>query len=200
LKRASCYIDGLYHAIVDLGTLHLKWLDRSLSESFLHSDEQLTAVNYFSAYATWRPDAYRRHRYYVKALEYFGVSIFMGNFKEKFRQCIKCGASWKGHEEKESDVHLSIRIVADALQDKFDRAIIISADSDIAPAIRLVKQVASSKGILVVAPPNRFGHARDLSPALAITKGRLKKHLLPQRIYDGKGNLICERPSEYDPP
>ena len=37
----------------------------------------LVEVFYFSAYATWRPNSYRRHREYVRALQATGVTIVM---------------------------------------------------------------------------------------------------------------------------
>jgi hypothetical protein len=48
---------------------HLKWLDlRALAQSLCRDGEQLVKVAYFSAYATWRPASYARHREYVAAL------------------------------------------------------------------------------------------------------------------------------------
>ena len=70
MRRVIVYIDGfnLYHAIDDLGKPHLKWLDlRALAESLLRADEQVKLVRYFSAYATWMPARYARHREYVAA-------------------------------------------------------------------------------------------------------------------------------------
>ena len=63
------YIDGfnLYHSIDELDRPELKWLNLwSLAESLIRKNEELVEVNYFSAYATWLPDAYRRHRQYTK--------------------------------------------------------------------------------------------------------------------------------------
>jgi uncharacterized LabA/DUF88 family protein len=90
----------------------------------------------------------------------------MGHFKNKQRNCKQCGATWLGHEEKETDVHIAARLVADAHTDQFDRAIIITADSDIASAINIVQ--ASFSRIFVAAPPGRHAHARDLKPQLEI--------------------------------
>jgi hypothetical protein len=69
--RVACYIDGfnLYHAIRDLQKPHLKWLDlRALAQSLCRGGEDLVKVAYFSAYATWLPGPYSRHRQYVAAL------------------------------------------------------------------------------------------------------------------------------------
>lgn len=202
-KQTIVYIDGfnLYHAINDLGRPDLKWLDLwSLSSSLLRQNETLKAVKYFSAYATWLPGPYARHREYVKALEHQRVETIIGKFKDKPRQCKSCGASWISHEEKETDVHIGISMVADALRDEFDRAILISADSDLGPVLRMVKKYAPHKETFVAAPPGRYGNARDLGPKMVITKGRLAKHLLPGVLQDATGKVIATRPSDYDPP
>jgi hypothetical protein len=202
MRRVITYVDGfnLYHALHDLRRPTLKWLNLwSVSESLLRAGEQLLAVKYFSAYATWLPGPYSRHRKYVTALQHVGVEPIMGKFKAKPRRCGICGAKWVGHEEKETDVHIAVQLVADALTDRFDRAIIISADSDLAPAIRLVKQSTPIKEIFVAAPPGRFATARDLQPRLEITPGRVLKHLFPGKVLGKAGILVVERPTEYDP-
>ena len=65
VQRAVGYIDGfnLYHAIAALEQPHLKWVDLwALVASFLREGQELTAVNYYSAYVTWMPDKFRRQR------------------------------------------------------------------------------------------------------------------------------------------
>ena len=85
-----------------------------------------------------------------------------------------------------------MQLVSDALSDRFERAIIISADSDLAPAIRLVKQSAPMKEIFVAAPPGRFATARDLQPRLEITQGRVVKALITRKAFrQGRGG--CRR-------
>lgn len=200
-KRVIAYIDGfnLYHAIADLNKPHLKWGNLwSLSDSFLRAAQRLVAVNYYSAYATWRPAAEARHRQYTAALESVGVTLHISEFKGRDRECRKCGAQWVSHEEKETDVRMSIDIVADALTDKFDLAIVITADSDMKPAVSKVRNTPG-KNLLLVAPPKRFAQARSLQPNIAITPGRIAKHLLPQEIISN-GQVVFTRPPQYDPP
>ena len=88
MTRIISYVDGfnLYHAIHDLKRPALKWLDLwGLSTSLARDSETVVEVNYFSAYATWRQDAYKRHIEYVKALEHTGVKCILGHFKSKLR-------------------------------------------------------------------------------------------------------------------
>ena len=200
-RRVVTYVDGfnLYHALDDLKEPSLKWLDLwSLSASLVRPNEHLVGVKYFSAFATWLPGPFARHRQYVKALESVGVQAVMGRFKEKPRQCNNCHARWTSHEEKETDVNVAIHLIKDVLKNEFDRAIIISADSDLVPAVKMAQQHDRTKEISVVAPPGRFGHARDLKPILEISKGRVRKHLLAAAMRHRDGTTII-RPIEYDP-
>ncbi len=201
-RRVIVYIDGfnLYHSIADLNEPSLKWLNLwSLSQSLVRENEQLIAVKYCSAFATWMAGPFARHRQYVRALECTGVQTIMGRFKEKPRECNQCHARWTSHEEKETDVNIAIHLIKDVLTNQFDRAIVISADSDLVPAVNMAKKYDHTKNIDVVAPPKRFGHARDLNPIMVISVGRIRKNLLAGTLNHKDGTTIT-RPTEYDPP
>lgn len=205
--RVACYVDGfnLYHAIADLGRPHLKWLDISaLAKSLCRDGETLVKVAYFSAYATWKPGPYARHREYVAALVHSGVHCHIARFSEKMASCLNCGSQWKQHEEKETDVHFSLTLFEDAIDDVFDRAIIISADSDHVPAVRRVRTRLPEKQMFVATPPDRHGRARGLLSACnsgtPITAGRLAQCLFPETIHDATGGLVATRPGSYAPP
>src|SRR3982751_2313408 len=105
--RVTAFIDGfnLYHAVDDLHLNHLKWVNlRLLCEQFAPAPRySLGQIIYCSAFATWLPDAYKRHREFVSALEAAGVTPIMGRFKVKDRRCRLCGQTGQYHEEKETD-------------------------------------------------------------------------------------------------
>jgi uncharacterized LabA/DUF88 family protein len=198
-RRVSVYIDGfnLYHALDDLGESHLKWLDLwALSETLIRKNEAVTTVKYFSAYATWMPASYRRHQRYVAALQAQGVQFIEGRFKEKPMQCKSCGVRYKAHEEKETDVNIGVHLMADGLQDRFDRALVISADTDLNEAVTLTKAEAAGKQIDLVAPPKRKG--RNSVALFEVTVGRVRRSLLPPQLVLAGKTII--RPTEYDPP
>ena len=58
------------------------------------------------------------------------------------------------HEEKETDVRIATQIVADAFQGNCDAAIVVSADSDMVPAIELATQ--AKQKVFVYFPPNQY--------------------------------------------
>jgi uncharacterized LabA/DUF88 family protein len=210
MKRVSCFIDGfnLYHAIHELKPRqhNLKWVDlHGLVSAFVvPSKESLTHVFYFSAYATWIPDAYTRHRQYVKALEMNGVTPIMGQFKKKKLKCgATCGQSWVTREEKESDVNIAIQLLHHAHIDTYEKAFVLTADSDLCPAIDLVLDSFPEKEISIVTPPGRYEIARQLrnmATTHKIKQKHLKKHLLPENLTDTDGNVVVTRPLKYAPP
>lgn len=205
-QRVVCLVDGfnLYHSLDALKKQPwLKWLDLwALAERHTRPrSERLTGVYYFSAFATWRKDGVKRHRAYVRALEAQGVTPVMGQFKAKRRRCRTCGATWTAHEEKETDVNIAIAMLRLAQKDEFDRCLLLTRDSDLAPAIRAVRADFPQKTITVLAPPNR-GHSAELLEAADKNKAKItKKHLedcqLPNKVTDAGGNLVATRPAKW---
>jgi uncharacterized LabA/DUF88 family protein len=205
--RSAFFIDGfnLYHALKRLGSHYLKWVDLNalMGRLIAPKSETIVAIYYFSAYAHWLPDQWKRHQEYVAALRYVGVVPVMGQFKNKDRWCNSCGAKWIGHEEKETDVNIALYLLNEAYRDSYDRAYIVSRDSDLKPAVEMVLTQFSNKEIVIVAPPE-LGHSNDLTLA-AGNKRRIKRRqvqecLLPALVVDPAGNVIATRPSKYDPP
>lgn len=218
-RRVACFVDGfnLYHALAELDVNpktkrrlhqknHLKWLDiKAMVNAFITpSKEEVTAVYYFSAFATWLPDPYQRHLKYVKALESSGVTVIMGHFKKKRHNCKSCSATWDGHEEKESDVNFGIHLVDQAHKNSFDKALILTADTDLVPAIKLARVTFPGKEIEAVIPELRFQNALELrtvcSNAKRIKEHHIERNLFPEKILAADGSVVVTRPSSYQPP
>lgn len=195
-------MDGfnLYHAIKDLGTPELKWFCvRSYADYVTkQAGEELAKVHYFSAFAYHVPAGVPRHQTYLRALKSKGVNYTLGSFKNKPRRCNKCGIEWMGHEEKETDVNIAVQIVEDAIDGLMDVCYVISSDSDMAPAIRLLKHKFPSIEFVTISPPNRR-HANELRTladrSLRLTPRAVELNRLPDRIKDENGHFDC--PREY---
>ncbi len=219
INKVISFVDGfnLYHSIRELGSdkykkpipnkNHLKWVDLwCLSSRYANKESQkLIRVLYFSAFATWLSGPYSRHRKYVKGLQNRGVEFIKGKFKDKERECKTCGATWVGHEEKETDVNIGIHLLNEAYKNSFDHAILISADSDLSPAVKLIKKTFPSKLIYVVIPP-KVKPSKELIQAAGgyqfsrnIKESHIAKCILPAEITNQYGQLIVKRPREYDP-
>lgn len=196
------------HAVDSIAQHRLKWVDlRALCEVFAPGPEHdPKTVYYFSAYATWRPDAFARHRSFIKALQTRGVTPVLGHFKEKDRACRKCGNAWKDHEEKETDVNIALYLLRDAFEDLYDRALVVSGDSDLAPALKMIRAKFPAKEIRVIAPIGRpfsmdlVNAAGGTSEVRKMKMIHLERCLLPGTILDDQGVVVCTRPAKYDPP
>jgi hypothetical protein len=145
-------------------------------------------------------DHHLRHKEYVNALISTGVIPVMGNFKKKDRKCPSCKHKWNGHEEKETDVNIALSLLNEAYQDQYDHALLITRDSDMTPAIKMVRKIFSNKTITVVAPPF-YSHSFELIQAshfkAKINLQQLNRCLLPELVKDRSGNIIARRPDAY---
>jgi uncharacterized LabA/DUF88 family protein len=142
-----------------------------------------------------------RHQEYVKALEASGVQAVMGHFKNKDRECKKCGSQWTAHEEKETDVSIGITMLNDTYKNQYERAYLITRDSDLMPAIKMIREEFPNKEIIAVAPP-MMGHSNDLLTVCQAKKKISPKQvwscLLPREVKNKDGTLAATRPSKYD--
>lgn len=205
-ERIICFVDGfnMYHALDQLRQPHLKWLDLQLLFRRLTraKSQVITQILFFSAYPTWKPDSHHRHRLYVKALSTNGITPVLGQFKNKPKKCLKCKTEWVSHEEKETDVNLALAMLDLAYKDRYDHAFLLSRDSDLAPAVRIVKQNFPDKKITVFSPYN-YRHSSELLQVCdghkTITLQHISTSLFPEKIHDAGGNLVVVRPPEYDP-
>ena len=180
----------------------IKWLClKSLMEVFIDpAQHQMVSIKYFSAYQSWRPNKAARHAEYVKALKHTGVEVHLGNFKEKDKYCGLCQGTFKGHEEKESDVNFATELVADAHDNKFDIAYIVTRDSDLAGPMRHIRKRFPEKRLKVIAPQWRR-HSKELF-AIATHNASIKQaHLsacrMPNEVKDDQGNVVATCPQKY---
>ena len=207
-KKVAVYVDGfnLYHGLDNLNKPHLKWLNlKKLAEKFINSQiEHIENVYYFSAVATFMSkDAIQRHRTYIEALETTGVEFIEGNFKNKIltykNKHLKL--SWKKHEEKETDVNIAIYMVRDAIKSTFDKAVLITNDTDIVPAVEMARSENNNLKFKLLTPPTFKTHDSLFSAikpgkSTHLTIGHIENSLLPEKIKKPNGKII-HIPDQY---
>lgn len=104
---------------------------------------------------------------------------------------------FRTHEEKETDVNIAIHILKDAFQNEYDTAYIVSADSDISPAVQMCRKFFPKKQYQFIFPYESFSITnKEVANGIKqIRKKRMEENLLPEIcIVDGK-NIVC--PYEY---
>lgn len=186
------YVDGfnLYHGLHDkTGRQHL-WLDLAKLAKSLRPKQQLVGVRYFTATVLNDPTAQASQGHYIEALskKYPGVvEVILGRYQAKTMQCRFCHHSYVSYEEKETDVNMATSIVVDAARGAFDAAIIISGDSDVAPAVRAARANQQNLFIAAAFPPGRFSQElKHLMPAsFHINLNKVNQALLPDTFEAG---------------
>ena len=209
IDRVACFVDwfNLYHALDELGAPELKWLDlRALLGRYAaQPNQKIVAVYYFSAFATWRPARYARHREYVKALQASGVTPVMGVFKSKRDMCRTCKATFVRHEEKETDVNIGLWVLNEAYKNSYDHAFIVSRDSDLTPVVKMLHAEFREKRVRIITPPGRRSSKELVAAAggpryvRTIKESRVRKALFPEKVKDASGTVAATRPSEWAP-
>jgi uncharacterized LabA/DUF88 family protein len=203
LKKVSFFIDGfnVYHSLKSERRFHkYLWLDYTkLMKNFIQEGEELGDIFYFTAYAYWRDgESLQRHKNYVAILEKLGVKPVFGEFKKKEKYCKICQKNHIGYEEKQSDVNLSVGLLVEAVKNTYEKAIIVTADSDITPAVKAVKSLFPEKKIGVLFPidrnSNELREACDF--ALSTYKLTLRNSQLPDKI-EISPKIIIKRPERY---
>ena len=207
MSKVWVYVDGfnLYNGALRR-TPH-KWLDLvALSQRLLQPLDVVEQVKFFTAQVERRPsspDQQMNQRLYWRALRTLGeVEIIEGQFRGRhkylplsasYRQLesdAAAGISVAGRnpqmaevykcEEKGTDVNLAAHLVHDAHMGRFELALVISNDSDLATSIRLVtQQVGLPVGVY---SPQRNASLRELQIAATFYRKMDRKYLAQSQL------------------
>jgi len=212
-QNAICYIDGfnLYYGLKEAGYRRYYWLDPvSLSRALLPHSHTLVAVKYFTApvrggsgndppaRADSRDASRRRQGKYFDALATLPDLLrFDGHYLTKPTTCPYCKKDFDRDEEKMTDVQIATEMLSDAHGGAFDTAILISADSDLVPPVRKIKEL-NNKTVRVVFPPKRKSYEliQVADEVKRIFRRTLAKCQLPNSVVTSDGRDI-NRPARW---
>ena len=95
-------------------------------------------------------------------------------------------------------MNIATNLICDALADVYETAILVTADSDIVPAVQAVRKLKPNKRIVVAFPPNRYSkELQDATHAMIrIWEPMLRKSGLPEAI-KRQGLADVVRPEKY---
>jgi len=206
MTRIITYIDGfnLYFGLRSKGWRRYYWLDLyQLSMSLLKPEQQLDAVHYFTARIRangYNVDDMRRQSLYIEALQTLPLTtLHFGHYLDKPRQCRQCGARWMDYEEKMTDVNIAAQMLADAFDDRFDTALIVSADSDLTTPVVKVRERFPAKRVVIAEPPGR--HSTALCSAangyFTVGEAKLRSSQLPAQVPRADG-FVLSRPAHWE--
>ena len=187
MARIFFFVDGfnLYHALDDHPEYRkYKWvsLSKLCACYVIEKTDRISGIEYFTSLATWDLGKVARHNIFIKALENEGVTVVYGQFKVRDRRCKVCGKTFKSFEEKQTDVNIALRLFQLAVQDRYDKAIIVSGDTDLLPSIKAVQATFPAKQVGVVIPIGRA--SEDLKKQTDFHYRMKQKHLATCRYDD----------------
>jgi uncharacterized LabA/DUF88 family protein len=206
---SAVYVDGfnLYYGAVK-GTPY-KWLDISKLCQLLLPKNRVRKIKYFTALVNARSqDPYQplRQQIYLRALRTIpNLEIILGHFlthvvsmplahhppgKQQYVQVIKT-------EEKGSDVNIATHLLHDGYQSEYEVAIIISNDSDLVEAIKIVRNDLK-KGVIVL-NPFKDSPSQELNRYASFVKpirqGVLAASQFPSQLQDSNGDF--HKPADW---
>lgn len=185
MSRISFFVDGfnVYHSINNPSLYKYKWLNyRKLCECFLKPHDTIEEIYFFTAFVPWSDSKVLRHKRLLQVLQDVGIIPVLGEFRRRNRTCMKCKNDYITYEEKQTDVNIAIQVFRNAVEGKYDEAIIISGDSDLIPSIQAVKELFSNKKIGVVIPIG--GKAKELTMIADYHRKMKVKHLAMSQFSD----------------
>lgn len=196
MRRAIVYIDGfnLYHGLMEAGLQTSRWLDLvALSGSLLLPDQSLAGTRYFTTRVRGNPKKTARQGLFLDALMERGeIEIAYGHFLAKEMSCRNCSSRWTKNEEKKTDVNIAVSLLDDAYDDRFDVALVVSGDSDLAPPIVSVLNRFPEKRIVAAFPPRRQSSElrRVASAAIPISEAKIRASRLPNPVLLASGQRL----------
>jgi uncharacterized LabA/DUF88 family protein len=198
MAKTFVYIDGFNLYYGALKRTPYRWLDLGRLCALMLPGDDIAAVNYYTSLVRARPNnptAPNDQQMYLRALRTIPkLSITYGHFLTHSVRMVLTGVTpaqrvWVDKtEEKGSDVNIATHLVRDACFKRFDVAVLITNDSDLAEPVRVVRQeFGLPVGIL---NPHEH-HSVQLKKLATFLKRIRQSHLtasqFPADLVDAKG-------------
>ena len=182
-NRTIVYVDGFNLFYGALRGTSEAWLDLERLFRLLLPHDDLRRVRFFTA-LLMGPERVAQ-RTHLRALETTPlVEVTLGRFKTRRVRCRVAGCSMSGPrrfawpEEKRTDVTIGISMLDDAYRNECDRLILVSGDSDLVPAISLIRGRFPEKEIVVYVPSRH----PDRGAAVELRGVAHRARLLPLQV------------------
>jgi uncharacterized LabA/DUF88 family protein len=202
MSRVISYIDGfnLYFGLKRRNWKRYYWLNIiKLSNNLLTKDQTLITTKYFTSRIASPPDKAKRQNTFIEALSTLDkLKIFYGKYQNNTQECKRCGNIWPAPNEKMTDVNISVELLSDAFQDKFDTALLISGDSDLTGPIKKINELFPNKRVVIAFPPETFSFelSKIADAYFAIGRKKLAASVFDEEIIK-KDGFILKRPSRW---
>jgi uncharacterized LabA/DUF88 family protein len=203
MVRVAVYVDGfnLYNGLHAKHGRKYLWLDlEAMSRSLLRPQQQLVGIKYFTARIRGDLASLQRQSVYLDALVTHCplVAIVEGRFQKRVMRCWDCGVTRDRYVEKQTDANIVASILVDAARDRFDVALLVSADADLCSALLGVRELYPNKKVIVAFPPRRnSAELKKLADGfITIGDDKIRRAQLPDDVIVSP-NVVLHRPKYW---
>ena len=176
--------------------------------TLLRANDEIRAIKYFTTLV--ESESHRgRQQTFLNALGTRPLmQTILGRFKQKRIQCKCAGCTEVGDrvfevpEEKRTDVNIAIHMLDDAYRGQCAQQVLVSGDSDLVPALQMVRRRFPAMTTIVYVPARTENRRKAFELRRAAHRHKdlpltlLAKAQLPDRLPDGAGGFI-EKPPEW---
>lgn len=205
LPTVTATIGTLGQLKSELDPLSIKFFTAPIIDKAAKAEDSLRCQDrYHKALNKHLQDSLEIVKGYYSLTEARAKVIDAENPKKWPRECVETSV-WK-LEEKQSDVNLSLHAVVDALKFGIEHVVIVTNDTDMEPALKMIRAHSQAAVGLIIPTTN---HERQPNISLAkhahwvrshITDAELQASQLPLSILDGKKSAISKPESWYARP
>jgi hypothetical protein len=186
---------------------HLKWaclwkLGENLTAP--HGQE-LVKVVFCTAVPSVRQNADQRDRHvrFNQAQRARGVSVVEGHYVSEPIEDNGIPTGQVKWTEKQTDINVALELIMDGLDNVYDVALLLSADTDQVATARVFSERLKPLGkqLVGVAPPDRSapsGYSKYGILSVTLKRRDIERCVMPSEIY--QGNTLIRRPDEYAHP
>ncbi|MFE7777420.1 NYN domain-containing protein [Streptomyces sp. NPDC057445] len=214
MSTVIAYVDGfnLYYGMRAKYGHRYYWLDLAALVRRLRPSDTLVGVRYFTARVVAERAAAANQQIYLDALAAHSpgeVETVLGRFSDQRPRCGACRQSWecgcvparqyRRYEEKATDVAIGARLVEDSALRASDVALIVSADTDLVPAVESAQRVDPQRLIYLALPPGNMSPSRHFRSVghFNINETALRASQLPEDVTDPVTGAVHRRPAKW---
>ena len=186
---------------------HLKWaclwkLGENLTKP---KGQELVKVLFCTAVPSARQGTDKRDRHirFNDAQRARGVDILEGHYVPEAIEEHGLPTGRTKWTEKQTDINVALQLILDGLDNVYDVALLLSADTDQVATARVFSERLKPLGKMLVgvAPPDRSaptGYSQFKVPTVTLQKYDIERCVMPAELeHDGR---VIRRPDAYDPP
>lgn len=205
------YVDGFnfYYAAFKNGPHgDCRWLDLESFFDRILPKNDVVLVRYFTARVkpvAWDPDQAKRQAAYLAALGTLSrVTVIEGTFKirKEAKRLVRPSGQKKralvwDQEEKGSDVNLATYLVRDGFKGMYDVAVVVSDDSDLLEAVRIVRSELSKPVGIIKVRKRRSVFRNDGDFFITPRRDDFKTCQFPAAVSGADGKQVASCPLDW---